>query len=76
MRKVEFTEAEAAAVSIAISKEIQHVERFRDHARRRIRLSHRAKVTAEADDVGSYDYWTNQLRLLRHAKFALEREEE
>lgn len=76
MKKVELTEAEAAAVSISLGKEIQHVERFRDHARRRMRLSHRANVSAEEEDVASYDYWTNQLRILRQAKAKLEREEE
>lgn len=76
MKKVELLEVEVAAAIIALGKEIQNVERFRERARRRVSLSHRAKVTAEADDVASYDYWSNQLRILRQLKAKLEREEE
>lgn len=75
MRKIELTEAEAAAVCEILHREIHAAEGIRDRMRNILRHARNKFISPEMGDVEAFDYWTERLHALRQIKAKLEREE-
>lgn len=71
MRKVQFTEDETVALSVALQREIERAEEYRRRMRGWIARAQNMGEAPSKDDLAGYDYWTQQAKILRSAMVKL-----